>query len=108
MVRSPAFAAAVSLLNEDGPFSSSWPIGGVFSQNLGHALRFSPKLDHGVGGVIAVDGAAAAGLAVAGFTVVFRLADGDQQHAELRRCWNAPFERATPVRSFASYRDPGG
>jgi hypothetical protein len=44
---------------------------------------FSSKLGDGVGGVVAVGGAAA-GLAVAGFTVVFRLAAGGRQHEELR------------------------
>jgi hypothetical protein len=35
---------------EVGPFSSSWPISAGFSQKLGHVMRFSPKMDHGVWG----------------------------------------------------------
>ena len=38
------------------------------------------------------------------FAVVFRFADGVQQHQRLELCWGMPFEQAVPVRSFPSYR----
>jgi hypothetical protein len=36
--------------------------------------------------------------------VVFRLADGASSTRSCWRCWNVPFEWATPARSFPAYR----